>query len=672
MRNKNLTKIMVSSTLTVVYSPSGTDNHENRTVVYNTLDELHDQYIDFVAFHPAGIAFTEESDLIKDFIKEAKKIKKNTRIIINNKKLPFTKTNIKKFDKAKKETKKNISETSKKLKQYRKKKNDKFFNPNTGKYVKADNKSRAKQLKKDRLNLKNLQIEKGKLEKQTKKIKKRNKRPEDFKLAATDDEIYCFPKALKEFGSIVIPNKKYTAFEVMDILKQKKINFDAVNLVGETRYKYREGKSKVFTFVYGNKHLQLLDDNKNNLKYLDLGKPTQEMDWNLPRDQIEGNVIFKGSRISMHKDFDGKIIKYETISDKINKENDFKHISIKKNIEEYLDINLDTLKCSDTTQETLLRSVFVHKYCDVKASDKAYDLNRAFTNIITNPMSLWKVYDYSCDWIPTNKYMGIGEYRIETKNFIPFRGNGDYGHQVILLAITEKIKFKIIGFRKPKKLVKKQFFKGIDKLTKDAVNTFIGSLICKKEQTTGYVIDSKSEANSMEKYHGCGVVNTIHNRYLLTKIHSQEDYNNFYHFKDIHNQIIDDNNCMMYNLIKDAGGKLVGIKCDCIIVRGGKKPTVYSVKEEEPCIKQSQKYINNKSREIVYKEWEKIDKIQDICLIHGKAGSGKSRFIKNIDGVVIGAEHSVVQQHQGSTMSKFFSHTNYQIVYVLGLNWIQG
>ena len=353
------------------------------------------------------------------------------------------------------------------------------------------------------------------------------------------------------------------------------------------------------------------------------------------------------------------------------------------------------------------------------------DINKCRTNCaINNIMGKYPIFDINNEWEEFNGNLNqIGYFYAESKNNLPMRGNNIYSGEFLTMCKNDGIEFKVthqlIAEESYDEDYLKEFVEGVMKAAPDHYKKMTNSCIGYFGRTiskskTGYIETDYNEAVAnfwenpnigsvynlqdriqSERIRGKDItkdgynmvdVGTIEidentNHYLVQKTHAEKLFENDL---PLYNKILENEYWNIYQLYKKAGGNLLKIKTDCVILEnqendiefddkiGGYKEEridgFYYGNSTEPKINEIKTFETVLNwNEVCKVEWDDTDnffeslikKIPDTSmLIQGLAGSGKSEIVKHMDcfkdAIVLAFTNKATEGLLGKTICKYF------------------
>jgi len=284
-----------------------------------------------------------------------------------------------------------------------------------------------------------------------------------------------------------------------------------------------------------------------------------------------------------------------------------------------------------------------------KSHEAAYDISKCYTHC-ANTIEEYPVYTVFDEPEPYDGTMKLGFYFIETKNSFPLDGNGWYSSTLIQYCIDQGIELEIVCQYIPQYTVKNPFREFIEyvvknhrRASKKLINYFIGTLNRAPKETEDIVVTNSFQeyvyyANSNDKARFA----RINDLYKIAMVKPAPVY--VESNKPLYSFIIDQGKIEVHKLAQLVGGELVGVKTDCVYVRGdfkepplGKNIGEYR-KEEGSYPPESNGFIPHFNYDLpAKKQWQDIKAHTDASgyCIDGAAGTGKSYIINNLESKAI-------------------------------------
>jgi hypothetical protein len=326
----------------------------------------------------------------------------------------------------------------------------------------------------------------------------------------------------------------------------------------------------------------------------------------------------------------------------------------------------------------------------------AYDINKCYSSIMYNPIEDWIILDVDNEWedYNNNDEIKLGLYYIETCDNLLFKGNNIYSSAIVKKGLDENIisKDNIIKVLYANKSQDKDLFvdiideilkisEGDKDIYKFMINCISGMMGKNKmTYTKGHINKSlehifttihnyKQQDNNIHPF-----IRNIDDNYYLYGFNKE---NKIYDINiPIYIQILDQSNIKLYNMIKDAGGELIGRKVDCAIIKNPKNKLKIGDKWGDYRLSSIPKINNYEiNNNIIYEKddnfklYDKIidsddyENILDVCLnnggclLIGNAGTGKSYVIneisKKLNVVKITPTNKSALNIRGQTIHRF-------------------
>ena len=293
------------------------------------------------------------------------------------------------------------------------------------------------------------------------------------------------------------------------------------------------------------------------------------------------------------------------------------------------------------------QKIFHHRTvrpCNMGSSggDAAFDICKAYTHCLRK-IEKYPVYTVFDEPEPYDGELKLGYYYILTDNSFPFSGNGWYGSNLVSYAIEQKIQLWITYQYIPQYSVDNPFRAFIERAVKHhprnakkLINYFVGTL-----NIAPKILETMIVTNSLKEYvyyinENEGSTFSKEGELFRVKYNSPPKISVGSN-KPLYSFIIDQGKVEVHKLSKMVGGELVGVKTDCVYVRGnytipplGKEIGEYRV---EQCLIASIGEPQESNALFDYtppRDWGDYPTNNGKC-IDGPAGTGKSWLINNME-----------------------------------------
>lgn len=296
---------------------------------------------------------------------------------------------------------------------------------------------------------------------------------------------------------------------------------------------------------------------------------------------------------------------------------------------------------------------------DVLKTGKSYgyDIQKCYTSCLLDNKYSWCIYS-SVD-VPTpynGEKLKDGLYVVETKNYLPFRGNGLYSRELVEYAQSQNIDFKITYHIEPTRKLKADIFKTFVKsaytlyglkIGKNIVNFFVGSLNRLFKTGDRYQTNLDVEQAFNKIYDNDNMfINMVHYKkdespiYIIKSSKTEKMY---YNSSPIYNQIIDLSYIKLHKLTKETDAKVMGYNTDCVyfdrecpeIETDKVDFGLYRHEGEKTLTKLRTNKLNKEIYNFKLPEIKMVKKedLKDGALMVGGAGTGKTYNINELTKV---------------------------------------
>tara|TARA_R110000737_G_scaffold95031_1_gene129057 strand:+ start:5095 stop:9072 length:3978 start_codon:yes stop_codon:yes gene_type:complete len=316
---------------------------------------------------------------------------------------------------------------------------------------------------------------------------------------------------------------------------------------------------------------------------------------------------------------------------------------------------------------------------------KCYDINKCYSAILKSPSEDFMVLDFNSVFIPFEEdihyKLPLGLYTIDTDDFTLFHGSNIYTKSIIRKGLDEKLitfdNIKMICIaNKKNSLPKNHFHKLINEFKKQSNNnvqlfktmTNLMTGILGKTESIHTKLNISSNFDEFSTYISsnkdsnpfCYIEGEEDNKIYMYGINDKRQLQE--NSLPIYLQILDDSNIKLYEMIKKCGGNMLYRKTDCILIMNPTKELLldddwggYSIEKYPRLIHRNshedRMIKGNKMMEHIKTScegaWTKFNHIDSSeykqilatledkkgLMMLGRAGTGKSFVIKNIDKI---------------------------------------
>ncbi|KAJ3159503.1 hypothetical protein HDU88_008754, partial [Geranomyces variabilis] len=292
---------------------------------------------------------------------------------------------------------------------------------------------------------------------------------------------------------------------------------------------------------------------------------------------IESLILHNGNIIKLYKDLETR----QKCAEKLDitfKDQSMSSISMEHFSRTYPHLRKSTLshKMVSILDFEGKPSIFYGKLQDVVFDPEtmdAYDIPKCYTTSMYNmslEYAIFTIFDHveEYDADKSNDGKKAGLYLVKTENVIPCNGDGWYSNVIVQKLINEGIPHQVTDMIIASYSLPATYFKKFIDETKDLlgdehakfpINSVIGNLGRREnDESEGW---KTSIVHRFQK--------SIHG-FDLYQVSASQFYETLESHRPLRKQIIDNANCMLYDMAKDlvAGTeKVIAVKTDCIIVR---------------------------------------------------------------------------------------------------------